>query len=120
MIQQRQAANEQQSKQRGRPWPPGTSGNLAGRRLQGKRFTELFDGMAADYGGVDALTSVQRVMLSQACRLLMRAERERIAEDAVRLSNAALRMLGALQNGRKKPAPPVLSLDEHLTLAEGA
>ncbi len=79
------------------------SGNPAGRRLRGKRFTELFDGMAADFGGVDALTPVQSVMLSQACRLLMRAEREKNAEDAVRLSNAAVRMLGSLRNGRRQP-----------------
>lgn len=72
--------------------------------------------MAADFGGADALTSVQRVMLAQSVRLLMRAEREKNAEDAVRLSNAAIRMLGTLRNGRRRPAAP--SLAEHLRAAE--
>jgi hypothetical protein len=89
-------------------------GNPVGRRLQGKRFTELLDGLAAVFGGASGLTSVQTIMLGQAARLLMRAERERNAEDAVRLSNAAVRILGSLRNGRRKPAPPTMSLDEHL------
>jgi hypothetical protein len=69
--------------------------------------------MALDFGGVDALTAVQRVMLSQACRLLMRAEREKSAEDAVRLSNAATRMLASLRDGRRrKPVAPVETFAE--------
>ncbi|MGO9682382.1 MAG: hypothetical protein ACLPTZ_07310 [Beijerinckiaceae bacterium] len=112
MSQQRVSTNEQQSKQRGRPWPPGVSGNLAGRALRGKRFGELFDGLAADFGGASGLTPAQAIMLSQAVRLLMRAERERTAEDTVRLSNAAVRMLSSLRNGRRKPAVP--ALEAHL------
>jgi hypothetical protein len=112
------AANEQRAPQRhkprGRPWPPGVSGNPDGARTRGKRFAELYDNMAADFGGAKALTSVQAVMLAQSVRLLMRAEREKNAEDAVRLSNAAMRMLGTLRNGRRKAAAPTLSLRERL------
>ena len=110
---------------RGRPFPPGVSGNPLGRRVKSQRFVELYDGLAEPYGGPERLTTFQRVMLAQAVRLLMRAERTRDADMAVRLTNAGCRALAAVQSGpnpRKPvpPKPPVPSLAEHLArTAEG-
>ncbi|HZC56031.1 MAG TPA: hypothetical protein VE396_08290 [Xanthobacteraceae bacterium] len=56
------------AKQRGRPYPPGVSGNLAGRPSAAKRYHELFDALSADLGG--DLGAIDRAMLEQACRLM--------------------------------------------------
>ena len=44
----------------GRPFPPGVSGNLEGRRLLSKRAQQLANSMSADFGGFDKLTGVRR------------------------------------------------------------
>lgn len=68
---------------------------------------------------------LQKTVLNQACRLLVRAEKCRDLDMVVRLSNSASRLLAGLQHGglnpRKKPLQaPKPSLDEHLKgLAEG-
>lgn len=86
---------DQRPKPRGRPWPPGVSGNPFGRTL-GKRYFTLFGDLARDLGGEAALTGIQRALLGQACQLMVRSEQVRVADDAVRLANAAQRILTTL------------------------
>jgi hypothetical protein len=93
-----------QRKLRGRPWPPGTSGNPNGRRSMSKRAAMLFQALAADFGGVDALSAIDRALLEQGCRLLVRAERAKDADAVVRLSSEARRGLVALRR-RRESAP---------------
>jgi hypothetical protein len=86
-------------KRSGRPWPPGTSGNPRGRRSNlNKRAAALFGVLSADLCGADTtLPAIDRALLEQACRLLVRAERECDADAAVRLSSEARRGLMALR-----------------------
>jgi hypothetical protein len=76
-MQQPITVTEQRDEQRklpGRPWPPGTSGNPNGRRSLSKRAAALFETLSADFCGANtALSAVDRVMLEQACRLMVRA-----------------------------------------------
>jgi hypothetical protein len=120
MNQQPPAAATQQ-KVRGRPFVKGQSGNPAGARARGKRFSELYASLAADLtDDPKTLTSIQNALVAQAARMLMRAERAKNPVDTVRLTNAAVRLLGSLRNGRRKPPPAALSLEEHLArTAEG-
>ena len=106
-----------------RPFPKGVSGYPIGRGIKGHRFSELQKALSADYGGVDALTPFQKIMLTQACRLLMGSEKARDLDMQVRLSNASKRALAALQRGGAdprspppKPKPP--SLDDLLRQPE--
>jgi hypothetical protein len=108
--QQIAAAADQQvkGKPRGRPFPPGVSGNPSGvakqRPNERERIAELFSIIAADYG---ELTGIERVV-QQAARLLARAEKAADADIAVRASNAASRMLATLKRKRHRPgAPPM-------------
>jgi len=103
----------------GRPFPPGVSGNPLGRRLLGKRAQQLADEMSRDFGGFDALTGVQKVMMRRAATLLAKSETANDPDAQVRLTNCAVRVLGNLRNGRRHRAP--ISLDEHLAqiAAEG-
>ena len=98
---QQAAATEQQEPQRrkprGRPWPPGVSGNPRGRR--GARFATLFADLAAELG---PLTAIERQQLAQAVRLMIRLDREKDAQTAVKLQNAIDR---ALRPFRKRGAP---------------
>jgi hypothetical protein len=87
-----------QRKLSGRPWPPGTSGNLNGRGSMNKRAAALFEVLSADFCGADTtLSAIDRALLEQACRLLVRAERECDADAAVRLTSEARRGLMALR-----------------------
>ncbi len=114
MNQQRQAANTHRKAPRGKPWPPGTSGNPEGGRIRSRRIDALYTDLAADLGGASTLTAVQNTLVRQAARMLARAERERNAEHVVRLTNCASRLLASLRNGRRKPAEPGLRFDEHI------
>jgi hypothetical protein len=69
----------------------------------------LFDELAGDLGGADALTATERNLLLSACRLMVRGERAKSADDAVRCTNASARLLATLRNGRRKPARPASS-----------
>jgi hypothetical protein len=102
---------------RGNPWPKGTSGNPSGSTVS-KRVVALFEAMAADLGGEGALSAIDRAMLLQSCRLLIRSERTKDAEDAVRLSNAAARLLSTLRNTKRQR--PAIPLRERLRLEVGA
>jgi hypothetical protein len=119
MKQQGSASEQKPRRVYGRPFVPGVSGNPLGRARRTPRFAELYDGIAADYGGPAALTTLQRTVLAQGVRLMIRAERAQNADMAVRLTHAAARMLAALQHGgtaprSPPPKPPLKTLDEHL------
>lgn len=100
---------KQRLKPRGRPWLPGVSGNPSGNVITkaSKRAAELFDTLLADFGG--DLTAVDRAMLEQACRLMVRSERVKDPDSAVRLSNASARLLMNLRKmrGKREPTPHV-------------
>jgi hypothetical protein len=82
-------------------YQPGQSGNPLGPHAVVKeRVDELVAAMAADLG---ELTGIDSVVLRQAARLLVRAERTKNPDIAVRASNAASRMLATLQKKRRKP-----------------
>ena len=102
-----QAGPQDRPKRRGR-WKPGESGNPTGSRVS-KRVVELFTNMSADFV---ELTAVEGALLQQAARLMARSERTQTAEDAVRLANAATRILGKLRAERRKPA--ALTFDQYL------
>ena len=85
---------------------PGQSGNPLGGRVKGRRYHELYDQLAADFGGASQLSGLQAVAL-QAVRLLIRAEKPRLkVEDTVKLTNAASRLLVGV--ARKTMDPRVL------------
>jgi len=105
---------EQRAKLRGRPWVPGQSGNPSGSRVS-KRAVALFSAMAADFGGEAMLSAVDRTLLEQAACLLVRSERVKDPDSAVRLSNASARLLASLQKRlERKSEPPVSPLHEYL------
>jgi hypothetical protein len=93
---------------------PGQSGNPGGkvsnaerRRRAEAKAREL----AIEYGGYDALSPVDRVLVDQAAMLLMR--RPRSAEDIVRVSNSIQRLLSRLSKRqverKREPAPDLRS-----------
>ena len=84
----------------GRPFRPGQTGNAGGKRRNGKRYQELFDAMLADLGG--DLGATERVLLGQVCDLMVRSERAKDADIAVRAANASARLLSGLQARRAK------------------
>lgn len=86
-------------------WPKGTSGNPTGIRIS-QRAMELFSEIAVELGGVDTLSIIDRTLLSQACRLLVRSQRVKEADAAIRMSSEARRTLEGL---RRRCAPAVRS-----------
>jgi hypothetical protein len=110
--------HDDQRRKVGRPWQPGQSGNPSGSRLS-KRFCELFQTIAADFGGADALSAVDHAQLSQACHLMVRAERESDADIVVRLAGEARRLLAVLRK-RAPAAKPGAALDEYLAKSGAA
>jgi hypothetical protein len=85
----------------GRPWPKGVSGNPSGSKVS-KRVTTLFEALADEFGGAD-LSATDRALLIQACRLLVRSERVKDTDQAVKCVNAARRIM----DGLRKRAPEV-------------
>jgi hypothetical protein len=93
--------NEQQAEQRlkprGKPWPPGTSGNPAGRPTMSKRVAALYAALANEHGEGSTLSVVNQTLLLQACKLIARGEQTKEAADAVKCLNAARRLLAGLK-----------------------
>jgi hypothetical protein len=121
-MQQQMTATEhaaQRLKARGRPWPPGTSGNPLGATAYRRSAAELFAEVVTDFGGVDGLSATDRVLLAHGCRLLVRASRVRDHDIALRMSGEARRVLAAL---KRAPAPAPETPAEYLTrrVAEAA
>jgi hypothetical protein len=95
----RQGSNgmEQMPDQR-QGFPKGVSGNPAGRMSRAAcaaRIEAKARELAVEFGGYDAVSPVDRVLLTQAATLLLR--RPKSAEDSVRLGNGILRALATLQ-----------------------
>ena len=86
-----------------------------GRQRQPYRFAHeqarrpLADEMAADLGELNA---IERTMLAQACKLLVRSERVKDLSVATRMSSEARRLLELLRrHAAPKPAPAVRLAD---------
>jgi hypothetical protein len=116
------AATEQQADQpkpRGRPFSPGVSGDPTGGRatkaLIKQRIAELVEEWSADFEG--RLTGIERSLLEQAARLLIRAERTHNPDICVRASSVAQRMLAAVRNKKRKVGRPTV-LRDRVTAAE--
>jgi hypothetical protein len=96
----------QRNKPRGRPFPPGVSGNPLGPHAVVKERVEALVGQwVADF---PELTAIERSLLQQAAQLLVRAERIKDHDVAVRASNSAARLLASLRKKRSKPGRPPL------------
>jgi hypothetical protein len=106
----RQQDEERPPQRRGRPFPPGTSGNPRGAALDrvGERGAVLFAAVAADF---TPLSATDEVLLRQACRLLARGERSKDPDVAIRMSGEARRIIAAL---RKAPARAPQSFRDRL------
>jgi len=101
------AAQPTTQKRRGNPnWLPGVSANPSGR---GKRLPAMVAAIVADLGGEDRVTAAGLLLIEQACRLKIKAERAKDANSAVRLANASARLLSKVA---LKPEPPPPSLAE--------
>jgi hypothetical protein len=96
MVQPIAGAEQRKRSWGGRPWPKGVSGNPSGSKVS-KRVAILFEALADELGGAD-LSATDRALLMQACRLLVRSERVKEAEDAVKCANAARRILASLRS----------------------
>jgi hypothetical protein len=91
---------------------PGQSGNPAGRESRAARAVRIeakARELAQEFGGYDALSPVDRVLVTQAATLLLR--RPKSAEDVVRVANSIQRLLAsvALRYGRRSATPDVKS-----------
>jgi hypothetical protein len=98
------SAHEQREKKKKR-WPgfqPGISGNPAGRR-EPKGLAELVETLKADFADVE-LTAIDKILLENAARLLLRASRSADGEVVVRLSSEARRTLLSLRSRSIKRA----------------
>jgi len=93
-----------------KPWlfRPGQSGNPSGR---GKRLPAMVAAIVKDFGGEDRVTAAGLLLVEQACRLKIKAERAKDANDAVRLANASARLLSKVER-RPQPEPEPPSLAE--------
>jgi hypothetical protein len=109
------AAATEQAKHRSR-WPKGVSGNPSGRRSS-KRLGDLLAELGADFGGIDALSAIERQQLMLACRLLLRSERTRDLGAAVRATSEARRLLNAIS---RRPAPQASFRDRLAAAARSA
>jgi hypothetical protein len=90
------------------PWrfKSGQSGNPAGRPSRAERQARIdarARELAAEFGGIERLSVVDRVLIEQAAALLVR--RPHSAEDAVRCANAVGRLLGAVERRRGSSKP---------------
>jgi hypothetical protein len=90
---------------RGRPFPPGVSGNPGGRVNLQQRTAELYAIMAADLGG--SFSGMDELLLVQACRMLARSEKTADPEIAVKCSNAGTRLLSILRKKRPRAGRPM-------------
>jgi hypothetical protein len=91
------------------PYPDGRESAQARREQHLKLMTDV----AADMGGVDALSPGDAILLAEACWLLMSKPRKHV--DRVRAINTANRIIEAL---RERHAPKRQPTDPYLTLLD--
>jgi len=91
---------EAKNRPRGKPFPPGTSGNASGQRIINERVAAYFEQMAGDFPN---MSNVERSMLTKACRLLVRSDGTRNADGSARLACAAGQLLRTLRIMRRAP-----------------
>jgi hypothetical protein len=94
----------------GRHWPKGTSGNPTGIRIS-RHALKMYHEIAAEFGGEAALSAIDRALLLQSCRLMVRSARLKKHDAAIRMASEARRGLEGI--GRRTPrrngAEPSLS-----------
>ena len=91
---------EQSQQQRAYGFQRGVSGNPGGGRAHAERIERKAHELAAEFGGYDALSAIDRALILQAARLLHR--RTHGTDDAVRTANAVTRALALVR--RYRPA----------------
>jgi hypothetical protein len=89
-MQQTAAATKQP--ERPQSWPKGVSGNPSGIRVS-HHALNLYREIAAELGGEAALSVIDRTLLLQATRLLVRSARLKDHDAAIRMSSEARRTL---------------------------
>lgn len=90
----------------------GQSGNPSGS-IKSKRYLALRADIVGDLGGEDALSGFERVIVDQVVCLVIRSQRVKNADDAVRCANSASRLLATLRSKRDQ-REPATSLRERL------
>jgi hypothetical protein len=106
---------EQTPQQRRHGFQPGKSGNPRGRlsnAAKQERVEATARELAAEFGGYDALSPVDRVLITHAAMLVLRTPRS--AEDVVRVANAVQRILGGLGKRKRKHEPEERPLQRYL------
>jgi hypothetical protein len=84
-------------------WVKGQSGNPKGRRTTPQRIAERYEVLAGEFA---APTPVERLMLHEAAKLLVRAERSGDPDICVRTLGCVRRLLDGLRQRRVEDAPP--------------
>jgi hypothetical protein len=111
---------QQPSQQRWHGFQPGQSGNPQGAmsaREKQERIEATARELAAEFGGYDALSPVNRTLVVQAATLLLRKPRTQV--DAVRVANSIGRLLASVRNRKPASHAPVLPLRERLASEAG-
>jgi hypothetical protein len=90
---------------------PGNAGRPTAAQRRA-RIESIAETLAAEFGGLRALSATERLLVTQAAELTLR--RPNNAQDAVRLSNATQRIIARL--GKRKRAPATVPLRERLAL----
>jgi len=80
-----------------RPFLPGVGGG----RAHAERIERKVHELAAEFGGLDALTAVDRALVMQAAALMHRRTSHG-TDDAVRRANAIARLLSAVRRHRPR------------------
>jgi hypothetical protein len=109
---------EAEHKQATRPqwWPKGVSGNPSGVRVSTHALA-LYREIGAELGGLDSLSAIDRALLLQACRLLVRSLRLKDHDTAIRMSSKARRTLEGL---RRRAAVPAATSESFTDIAARA
>ena len=94
-----------------------------GRSKAAKRFRQLVESFGTDLGGSAELSTADRALIAQAAAIVVRCEALQAAalagdavddEALVRLSNAAIRIVGALRSKDRKRRPAHIPLRDRL------
>jgi hypothetical protein len=100
-------------------YKPGQSGNPQGppsNKVRAEHIERKARELAAEFGGLDAMTPVDRTLMLQAATLLVRKPRTQV--DVVRIANSVSRLLGIVS--RRHPREPDRGPSLHEYLASKA